>query len=92
VEYWGYLTSNLKVNSAGVTELFESLLTGDDEIPSWVISGDIADLPAWFPIEYTAPEPIGCGQCGSNVPVTEILTPLREDVPARWCNECWKNR
>jgi len=89
VEYWGYLTGSHVVTREGIEELGTALLGDRDQIPSWTISSDVDELPDWIPSGYSPPDPVNCGNCGANVPVTEILTPFDGEFD-RYCRSCWE--
>lgn len=89
VEYWGYMAGRLWLTHDGVRELKQNFLDDQEEIPGWTLSTDPSEIPDWFPIPEHPPSPVSCDQCGSQVSVTEIVTPWSEDSQDHYCLDCW---
>jgi hypothetical protein len=90
VEYGGYLSGRLWVTHDGVVELKRHFLDDRAAVPAWVLSRE--SVPDWFPAPGDPPDPVRCDDCGDDVPVTSVLTPLEEGSPTRYCPECWSSR
>lgn len=91
VEYWGYMSGCLWITHDGVRELKQTFFDDREEIPGWVLSTEHTELPDWFPIPEQIPTSVTCDNCGSDVPMTEILTPRVGDTEARYCHDCWSS-
>lgn len=90
VEYSGYMRGFLLTTHEGITELGESFFADQREIPHHILSTGARDPPRWVPPEYSPPSPVNCGECGDEVAVTNILTPIWDYESDRFCPECWK--
>ena len=91
VEYWGYMSGRLWLTRDGVSELKQSFLNDQEEIPGWTLSTELTELPDWFPAPESLPPPVICSECGSEVSVTEVVTPWSEDTKNRYCPDCWSS-
>lgn len=89
VEYWGYMSGRLWVTQDGVAELKQTFLDDQNDIPGWTLSTDLTELPDWFPTPESVPSPVTCDDCGSDVPVTEVVTPWLAGSHDRFCPDCW---
>jgi hypothetical protein len=86
VHYYGFTSGSLWVTADGIRELKETFLDDQKEIPNWTVS---TDLPDWFPTPEWTPSPVTCEECGSDVPVTQVVTPFLSGIEDRYCRDCW---
>jgi hypothetical protein len=89
VEYWGYMYGDLVITRDGVDELKQTFLDDQEEIPGWTLSTELSEIPEWFPAPGDAPSPVTCVDCGSDVSVTEVVTPWSGESQDRYCPDCW---
>lgn len=89
VEYWGYMAGRLWLTRDGVSELKQHFLDDREKIPGWTLSTELPEVPDWFPAPEHTPSPVTCDECGSEVPVTEVVTPQSGESQARFCPDCW---
>ena len=89
--YGGFTSGRLWLTRDGVRELKQSLLNDQEEIPEWTLSTELTELPDWFPAPESLPSPVICNECGSEVSVTEVVTPWSEDTKNRYCPDCWSS-
>lgn len=89
VEYWGYMAGRLWLTRDGVRELKQHFLDDREEIPGWTLSTELSELPDWFPTPEHLPSPVTCDECGSEVSVTEVVTPWSGESQDRYCSDCW---
>ncbi len=87
IEYRGYMTGHLWITPDGVAELNEHFLESTDRIPEWVVS---EDRPDWFPTPVKSHPSVPCENCGTDVSVRAVVTPVRAGRESRYCRDCWK--
>lgn len=73
------MSGRLWLADNGVRELKQTLSTTERRIPDW------------FPMPDDIPSPVTCDECGSEVSVTEVVTPWPGEWQDRYCPDCWSS-
>jgi hypothetical protein len=85
------MSGRLWITHDGVCELKQCFLDDREEIPGWTLSTELSEIPDWFPTPGHVPSSVTCDECGSDVSVTAVVTPLSEETNGRYCPDCWSS-
>lgn len=93
VNYTGYARGHLRVTEFGIAQFGSEFLHNRPRVPYWLIDERPASgvLPWWVPDTYEEPATVSCDECGTDVPVSDVVTPRSFPGPREHllCPDCW---
>lgn len=91
VRYTGYIAGSAVITHNGLVELGTSYLSGEDEVPYWILEAEasIDERLEWIPEEYEFNQTVDCDSCSQELAIRDVCTigPRGPDT-SNYCRDC----